>query len=614
MKKYLFITLALLLLFAMPGNATSIKMEGKLVMRGDSLFLVDEIGECLVDPTEMIVKLREGQEIKNKELKVLRTDMMGYVSLAVPDGKYVQDFAEELDKSGEFEIICYNILGKLCSTSNDPYLPNQWYLSSINVFDAWNYTMGSPSVKIAVLDDYIPSHGDLHYSVADGYSNIDESLGNNYHDPYTMTGCHGLDVAYIISAKTNNGYLGAGIAGGDNCQGSIIVPFNVCDNYYGPPYVSSSMVCNAIYNAVSVGVKIINMSILFNTAGVNVPNLSTAINHAYNNGVTIIAGSGNSGSSSLGYPSSSTEVISVGSVTQNNIRSTFSSYGNNLDIMAHGEGITLPALQLNNTSGTSFAAPQVAGVAALMLSIDSSLSPSQIRRALVNTATKLSGYTFTDGYNSEVGYGKVNAKAAVELIAGVTQQTLDGLIVFTASDGHAGYWTSNYSMGYNSFYLLDSNTWKYDRIEARLYKLDNNYNPVQLIQSWNNISTTNAQIPGYTSGWYLFQLRGYNELGYTDWIEQEVEVIDVRGVNFLIEYDPSSDLLTITQNDPSSKSSSSGTYEIQIWNSISTQMIRNYKAELSTFQVSLAGLQKGIYIVRVIKDGQTFSKKIVKRD
>ena len=66
MKKYLFITLALLLLFAIPGNATSIKMEGKLVMRGDSLFLVDEIGECLVDPTEMIVKLREGQKIKNK--------------------------------------------------------------------------------------------------------------------------------------------------------------------------------------------------------------------------------------------------------------------------------------------------------------------------------------------------------------------------------------------------------------------------------------------------------------------------------------------------------------------------------------------------------------------
>jgi len=66
MKKYLFITLAFLLLFAMPGNATSIKMEGKLVMRGDSLFLVDEIGECLVDPTEVTVRLREGQVIKTK--------------------------------------------------------------------------------------------------------------------------------------------------------------------------------------------------------------------------------------------------------------------------------------------------------------------------------------------------------------------------------------------------------------------------------------------------------------------------------------------------------------------------------------------------------------------
>ena len=611
MKKYLFITLAFLLLFAMPGNATSIKMEGKLVMRGDSLFLVDEIGECLVDPTEVTVRLREGQVIKNKELKILHENRFGYIDIAVPEGMNVQEFVAKLDKSGEFEHISYNLLGKLCSTSNDPYLSNQWYLNSINVFGAWNYTMGSPSVKVAVVDDKIPYHDDLDYRATDGYGNIDYSLGHVYY-PQNMTACHGLNVAYIISGKTNNGYLGAGIAGGNNAQGAIIIPFDVTSSI-SPSYVSASYVCHAIEDAVDAGAKIINMSIIFDTDPMNVQNVSSAIGYAYNNGVTLVAGSGNSGSNTLGYPSSDSRVISVGSISQSNVRSNVSSYGANLAIVAPGENIDLPALQ-TTTSGSSFTSAQASGVAALLLSVDSCLTPSQIKRVLINTATKLSGYTFTNGFNSEVGYGKLNAQAAVQLIAGVVPQSLEGTIVFTASNGYSGYWTSNYSTGYNSFYLPDDNSWMYDHIEARLYKLDNNYTPVQLVQSWNNISTTNALIPGYTSGWYLFQLRGYNELGYTDWIEQEVEVIDVRGLNFLIEYDPSSDILTISQNDPSSKSSLSGTYEIQIWNSISTQMIRNYKTELSTFQVSLAGLQKGIYIVRVIKDGQTFSKKIVKRD
>jgi len=609
MKKYLFITLAFLLLFAMPGNATSIKMEGKLVMRGDSLFLVDEIGECLVDPTEVTVRLRGGQEIKNKELKVLRENRLGYIDIAVPEGMNVQEFVTELDKSGEFEHISYNLLGKLCSTSNDPYLSNQWYLNSINVYGAWNYTMGSSSVKVAVLDDYIPYHEDLDYSADDGYGNMDRSLGSN-DSPTTPTATHGLDVAYIISGKTNNGYLGAGIAGGNNSQGSIIIPYNVVSTVSVPPYVSGALVCSAIVQAVDAGAKIINLSILFDTSYMNVQNVSDAIDDAYSSGVTIITGSGNSGSSTLGFPASYSNVITVGSIDQYNVKSTFSSYGSNLALVAPGESITLPTVQLYSNSGTSLAAPQVSGVAALMLSLNSSLTPSKIKRALINTATKLSGYTFTNGFNSQVGYGKLNAQAAVQLVAGVTQQTLEDMIVFTASNGYTGYWTTN---NYNSFYLTDDNSWMYDRIEAKLYKLDNNFNPTQLVASWNNISTTNAQIPGYTTGWYLFMLRGYNELGYTDWIEQEVEVVNIRGLDFIIEYDPSSEVLTITQDESSSKSSSSK-YEIQIWNSISTQMVRSYTTDLATFQISLAGLPKGVYIVRVIKDGKTTSKKIVKRE
>ena len=63
--------------------------------------------------------------------------------------------------------------------------------------------------------------------------------------------------------------------------------------------------------------------------------------------------------------------------------------------------------------GTSFAAPQVAGVAALMLSVNPTLTPSQIQSKLRSTCTKLSGYTYTNGWNTYVGYGLLNAYAAV---------------------------------------------------------------------------------------------------------------------------------------------------------------------------------------------------------
>ena len=74
---------------------------------------------------------------------------------------------------------------------------------------------------------------------------------------------------------------------------------------------------------------------------------------------------------------------------------------------------------LNNTfgvnSGTSFAAPQVSGVATLMLSVNPSLSPSDIRQILIGTCQKLTNtYTFnSNGWNNEVGYGLINAYAAV---------------------------------------------------------------------------------------------------------------------------------------------------------------------------------------------------------
>lgn len=199
---------------------------------------------------------------------------------------------------------------------------------------------------------------------------------------------------------------------------------------------------------------------------------------------------------------------------------------------------------------------------------------------------------------------------------------LGNAINFSTATGVCGCWASN--MINNTFTLENNLSWAYDRVEAQLYRMDNNFNPTQLVQSWYNINTTGgASIPGYTAGWYLFKLRGVNDCGYSDWLEQEVEMVDFSMLNFLLDYEAASETLTLTLIEPDSQNSqgaeansqsiSRGTYEIQLWNGIYSTMARSYKTDLTKYQMSLAGLPKGIYIVRVVIDGKTYSKKFVKR-
>lgn len=198
---------------------------------------------------------------------------------------------------------------------------------------------------------------------------------------------------------------------------------------------------------------------------------------------------------------------------------------------------------------------------------------------------------------------------------GVGTPILGSDILFETATGVHGCWASN--MINNTFTVADNLSCAYDRVEAQLYRMDNNFNPTQLVQSWYNISTTNAQIEGYSQGWYLFRLRGYNDCGDSGWLEQEVEMVDFSLLNFLVDYDSSSEILTITLIDPSVEAENSqsrvlsSSYDIQIWNSMS--MVKSQRTDLSKYQLSLVGLPSGIYVVRIIMDGKTYSRKFVKR-
>ncbi|MDD5751142.1 MAG: S8 family serine peptidase [Candidatus Peribacteraceae bacterium] len=178
--------------------------------------------------------------------------------------------------------------------------------------------------------------------------------------------------------------------------------------------------------AVYQGAKVINLSL----GGGAFPNhcdsdpLAAKANWAASQGVTVVAASGNGAEANPGVatPACGSQVIAVGALDWNDVRPVWSGNGNALDVMSTGLEVlsslpcavagSCPAAGYGWWSGTSMAAPSVTGVAALLLNIDPTLAPQDVRSALTQTAWDLGG----SGFDTSYGYGRVNTSAAAQWI------------------------------------------------------------------------------------------------------------------------------------------------------------------------------------------------------
>ena len=359
----------------------------------------------------VLAQLKARKEQVSNDVKVLKVHSLGMLEIAVPDSIAVEEYVKVLDRTGDFEYVEFDTYLVPCMSVNDTQYSNQWGISHIHADVAWDITTGAPSVKVAVIDNdgFDLNHPDLYYG-SDTYSNLSVSDYVSYVSPTDTTSkyVHGTRVAGIIAAKTNNGIGIAGIAGGNHSEGAKIIPYHAMTN---------SHVISAINNAISKGVKIINMS--FITAESS--SFNQAITNAYSNGVTMVCSTGRDGLSSIPYPASHEKTIAVGAVSADDLKASFSDYGEGIDLVAPGYNITstvpVDSGYYKSDHGTSFAAPFVSGVVALMLSVSPNLTPNIIRDILRETATKVNSGLYYDydsnGWNQYVGYGLVNALAAV---------------------------------------------------------------------------------------------------------------------------------------------------------------------------------------------------------
>jgi serine protease len=221
---------------------------------------------------------------------------------------------------------------------------------------------------------------------------------------YDSTG-HGTHVTGTIAAR-RNGFGVVGVA-----PEATVLTYRVLDTTGAWAY--SSTLAQAALNCYREGAKVINMSL-------GGPEYSSAENDMfrslYSKGVVSVAASGNDGGTSLMYPASYLEVVSVAAVDSKKKLASFSQRNSRVDLSAHGVAVasTLPWWMgdYGYLDGTSMACPHVAGVAALLFSKRPSASAATIVNAMTATAQDLG----PSGRDSSYGSGLVNALAALSRV------------------------------------------------------------------------------------------------------------------------------------------------------------------------------------------------------
>ena len=330
---------------------------------------------------------------------------------------------------------------------NDPKYAEQWSLPSMALPEAWRIEKGDKDVIIAIVDSGIDyRHDDLankiwvnHDEIPDneidddenGY--VDDVYGWDFTDapnlqaegdfldgdnePIDESG-HGTHVAGIAGAEPDNGIGIAGVAW--NCS---LMAVRAGLSLGGGSRMQDDDSAAAIVYAADNGAHIINMSWGSQQQSFVIRD---ALEYAYARGVVLIGASGNSNESESIFPAAYRKVIAVASTNQFQQRFYRSNYGASVDIGAPGNGII--STQIDNgyrlLTGTSMAAPHVAGLAALMLSKRPALTHEDIRQILINTADTVSEDDSDTSNLKFVGAGTVNAYRALLASSGLQARIL----------------------------------------------------------------------------------------------------------------------------------------------------------------------------------------------
>lgn len=455
----------------MRANRALVKSERKLIQ--DNVYTSDiyisSLEDTLIVLPRIVVSLKDGFGIEpitkalgdnlSQESKKRNTYIFNY---NVSNSEDVLKAVSYIDKFEGIDFCVPEMYGNCRSSDSNPLYSQQYYLENsspsnysfpidINVKPAWNITNGNSNRVVAVIDDGIEiGHEDFGGRVLNGYT-INNPTGygmpQNYEFPsnsiwYDYRKAHGTACAGIIAASNNDKGI-RGIA--SNVK---LLPINI-----RPGVISTSLnngfgttieIANAITWAYEHGADVISCSNQFPTDPYIIQAITNARSLGRNGkGCVFVVSSGNTGQNwpDVDFPANVNGVIAVGAVKKNGVIQDYSRRGPSQGLVAPSGAPALvgdvcstdltgtngftPYNYVETFGGTSASCPQVAGVAALVLSVNPSLTESLVRNLMYTTARDLG----TTGWDSTYGYGLVNAYAAVSVAPywqDCTQCTLTG--------------------------------------------------------------------------------------------------------------------------------------------------------------------------------------------
>ena len=429
------------------GDVEEQKNRDSLVLLKTSDYVsnvcVTQDGDSIIVLPEIIIKVKDKQNIK-----VIEEAFFNDMYLSVVDNDRIckfKCFARTDDEVLDIyrRLITYTDYFEWCTPNTmiqikfyNPLYNQQYYLKNtgqnqgtigvdINVEGAWQLVTGNENIVVSVIDSGVDlTHEDLQDCIIDGYT-IGDANGKGAP----------IDVAQpLVNYDPNHGTACAGIIGAvDNLKGIkgvasgvSILPINIAPfvlyNYYDSYYVAQAI--RWAYQ---------RSDVLSCSCGLPYDvNIAAAFNEAMTlgrngRGSTVVCASGNGGQySSISFPANLEGVITVGAIDNNGNIWDYSQRGASMDLVAPSgdvsllgdvvttdrmgaKGYTIIDDYVYTFGGTSAACPQVAGVVALMLSANPTLTVSQIRNILHETANHI-GSTVP---NNTYGYGLVDAGAAV---------------------------------------------------------------------------------------------------------------------------------------------------------------------------------------------------------
>ena len=284
--------------------------------------------------------------------------------------------------------------------TNDPYSSNQWGMKMIGMEAAWQSGLTGRGVRVAVIDGGVYTNtGDFDADrLLPGKNMIEE--GGSTED----SNGHGTFIAGIIGAAKDNGVGIAGIA-----PGVTIIPIKTSNDGDTQNGVSAQ----AIYAAVDeFQCDVINYS---SGAKQLSSGIREAVSYAVSKGVIIVCSTGNDGSTTLYYPGALEDTIGVGSINKGMERSDFSHRNKSIFVVAPGEDVYSLGQggSVKASSGTSFSAPFVTGLAALLKEAHPEMNTADFKQILMRSSKDLGDA----GYDVEYGYGLIQAPAAIRAAA-----------------------------------------------------------------------------------------------------------------------------------------------------------------------------------------------------